>query len=214
MKNIYILGGHKLSCSYYEKIKAAKEQGRIDYDGIFLVDDQPYHEFILTLDARRITLDAIIPDHTAKHVMLQVFMDLARKESFTPVLNPINLDIQTPYLNKLEEESIWAMSYATWTCPMYCDEPEVCPHTKKKRDWEMGEICSYEPTSPRTYDKQSTNCYSFSCEPLVDEIVFIPMESITNQIQDFQKKLKKEPPKEVFVFTHSHCHGILGKFKI
>ncbi|HSL71593.1 MAG TPA: hypothetical protein VK864_15205, partial [Longimicrobiales bacterium] len=28
-------------------------------------------------------------------------------------------------------------SHADWICPVHCIEPEVCPHTRGPRDWDM-----------------------------------------------------------------------------
>jgi hypothetical protein len=224
--NIFILGGHELSFSYFLKITQAKKEKRIDYHNIYFIEpsstsyahqeliklgfnpkdyiiSKTYSDFILTSDVRRETCDALIPDHTAKHTMLQAYMALAKTHN--PKLSPIDMDIDLPFIKKLEQDTIWAMSYATWTCPLYCDEPTICPHTKTKRTWDLDKI--------RIDESMGRGVVGiFSCQPLVDEIVYISVDSIAENIQEFQNQLKRNPPKDVYVFTHSHCHGILGKF--
>ncbi|MBU0504600.1 MAG: hypothetical protein ABII18_06110 [bacterium] len=243
-RNIFILGGHELSFSYFEKIKKAKNDDKIDYEHIYLITPETnsyahqeltsqnlnlqqfiintsYHDFILThgpangagarhrKQDKRTTPqtgqahDAVVPDHTAKHTMLQTYLQIAEKHN--PQLSPIDLIINLPFIKKLEKEAIWALSYATWTCPLYCDEPEICPYTTKQRDWDLGKI--------RIDGSMGRGVVGiFSCEPLVDEIVYISMLSIYEQIEAFQEQLNTNQLKEVYVFTHSHCHGILGKF--
>ncbi len=230
---IYILGGHKLAYDYSQKICAAKGALLIDFKNIVLIDAEascyaasriqspvslatkPYHEFILEYLTSHpqdlgTTPDTFVPDHTAPHVMLQVFRTLAQNA----VLCPFELAAEIPFKKSLENGAIWAVSYATWLCPADCAEPGICPHTTQNRDWDfnasMSNIIDTIPCK-----NKPTNAFIFSCAPLVAEIAQIPVAQIRKRVRGFCDLLAEQShPLEVLVATHSHCHGIIGKFSI
>ena len=212
--NIYILGTHTLARSYFQKITHAKNQGLIHVKNCELVPD-PYSDFILNYLEKNQTADlhdTLVPDHTAKHVLLQVFLDVIQKRFPQLETFPVAFksDFTTPFLHKSADESVWAVSYATWTCPPDCDEPKICPHIEDTRTWDFNDsLAKLFAAQP-----QNTKTYRFSCARLVEEISHIPMIKIQNAVSDYLKALKNHPPQKVIVATHSHCHGIFGQFGI
>lgn len=214
LNTIYILGKHRLAESYFEKITQAKAQGFLNFKHCEMIPD-PYSEFILNyFDKNQNTdfEDTLVPDHTAKHVFLQVFLDVTEKKFPQLQTFPVAFksDFTTPFLKKSDDESVWAVSYATWTCPLDCDEPEICPHIEDTRSWDFNKSLT------KLFLEQSTDtsCYRFSCARLIEEISHIPMKKIQNDIFNYLHTLEKTPPQKVIVATHSHCHGILGQFGI
>ena len=228
--NIYIFGGHALSVNYYEILTAAKINGELTSGHIFCIDADPactakalipqaliclspaaFMAKYLCGDYAPQALDAIVPDHTAQHVFLKVFLDLvAAHGKYKAQLIPLEEGPNTPFLRKAENNAIWAISYATWTCPSECPEPEICPHTKEPRSWDCGE--TLKPRQATSNNKTATHL--FACAPLYQHIVQIPGASICQKIQVFEKSLTENPPEKVIVGTHSHCHGIIGHFSI
>lgn len=220
LNNIYILGTHTLSQSYFEKINNAKAQGSLDFKHCEMIPD-PYSDFLLKYFQKNKNTnlnDTLVPDHTAKHVLLQVFLDITKKyfPNLKTELVAFKSDFTTPFLHKSEDESVWAVSYATWTCPPDCDEPAICPHIKDKRSWDFNE--SFTKLFASLPD--DTHAYRFSCTRLFEEISQIPMIKIQNEISDYLEKVagnnrsKIAHPLKIIVATHSHCHGILGQFEI
>lgn len=214
LNNIYILGTHALSQSYFEKIINAKTQGMLNVKHCKLIPD-PYSDFILEYFKKNETADlkdTLVPDHTAKHVLLQVFLDITKKYFPNLTTEPVAFksDFTTPFLHKSDDESVWAVSYATWMCPPDCDEPAICPHIKDKRTWDFNQ--SLEKLFASL--PGDTRAYRFSCSPLVEEIAQIPMIQIQNALSDYLKNLEKNPSQKIMVATHSHCHGILGQFGV
>ena len=230
-QNIYILGGHKLSYSYYEKITQASDDGTLSFAHCQLIDADPdcyasdlvthdsliqktNSEFILDyLKNDQNPQDILIPDHTAKHVMLQVYLDLAKKEF--PDLNTapaaIPLSLNTPFMHPSDDKSILAVSYATWTCPADCAEPAICPHTESERSWDFNKTFAEIADEIKS---NKTALYRFACEPFLAEICHLPFKDIFSQTQSFIKSVKASTIQKVIVATHSHCHGILGSFSI
>lgn len=231
-RHISILGGHKLAVSYYDKISNAKAAGQIAYDCLFCITDDPkayahehvpqpdiiaksYSQFILDTLSDPISVsphDTIVPDHTAKHVMLQVFLGFVAKyfPSYKTDLKPFVSDLNTPFLYKSENDAIWAMSYATWTCPPDCDEPAICPHIAAPRTWDFFKML------PQTLNSLTHNSsiHLFGCEPLVAEMSHLKLSKIADELKSFKNRLAGPIPVTALIATHSHCHGILGCFEV
>lgn len=206
--NIYVLGSHDLSVSYSKRLQKSKESGGIQFKKLSFIND--CSEFILDYIDRvqeKNSNDTLIPDHTAKHVFLKVFLDLIQKKfpSLKATLCPIEFDVKTPFLHKMENDSIWAMSYATWTCPENCNEPDICPHTNAQRDWD------FEKEFGKSENKMF---YTFPCSPLIEEVSHIPIKKIMKEMNDFSFQLKNNFRGKVVVATHSRCHAIMGQFEI
>jgi hypothetical protein len=230
MGTIYIFGGHTLAQSYFSELMQAREQGAIAFADIYCIDatqdcpakkNHPDHfiardpaDFILEYltdtpaDAKQ---DAIIPDHTAQHVFLKVFLNLAARHPNTrAALAPFHSDLQTPFLHKNEDNSVWAVSYATWSCPPECDEPAICPHTQNKRDWDFNRsLTELRQTLPAT-----TSLHLFACQTLWRHIAQIPAADILQECSRFVQNLTAEKITHALIGTHSHCHGILGHLAI
>lgn len=214
-ENIYVLGGHKLALNYREKLIDAKTKGELDYENISCISQNPA-EFILNLISTRKSEtknDIIVPDHTAKHLMLEVFMEMARRTWPTAKvsLTPFQSDFSPPFLKKGDNDSIWAMSYATWMCPPDCPEPEICPHTGENRFWDFNHSFSQ---LFKNFPAEDYSIHLFGCQPLFGEIAQIPLSVIEREFQKFAEKLKRGKPFRIVVATHSHCHAILGQFEI
>ncbi len=231
--SIYILGGHKLATSYFEKLTRAKAQKQIDFQNLYCVTDDPqafiyqhaakqsvvpqsFADFIkkFVLEKPIAANDALVPDHTAKHVMLQACLKIVETDFKTlkAKLTPLKSGFNTPFLHKSENDALWAVSYATWTCPPDCDEPSVCPHTAAKRDWDFNASLKNLYVELKS---QNVACYDFACETLFAEICHLPLVGIRTKFLGFKKELASVTEEKKFlVATHSHCHGIMGLFSV
>lgn len=217
---------------YDEKIRRGREAGLVAFERVFFVDDKVDaaaarscpdrliakspsvflndYAVVKAADAKD---DLLIPDHTAPHVMLRVFMDLAASElpSAGIALSPIRSSFSTPFLHQSQDNAIWAVSYATWTCPLECEEPGVCPHIQDKRSWDFDHsLAQLISAEPGIADEKIL----ISCRQFVNAVACIPMVEIVTKMAAFAQRLRTHPPASVLVATHSHCHGILGKFEI
>ena len=121
-KNIYILGAHKLATSYFQVLKNSD----LVYENLSLVKNPT--QFLLDYVKANPSQDPqniFIPDHTAKHVMLSIFLERAKElcHNKKVELSPFEADFHPPFLYKSDGNALWAISHATWTCPPHCDEP-------------------------------------------------------------------------------------------
>jgi len=231
--SVYILGGHKLATSYFTKIDTAQKKGILQIENLYAVTEDPKaqifgvttNEHILRKSGKEFLVEAafstqpksndvLIPDHTAKHVLLEAFWMMAEKADpdLQIGLSALHADWQSPFLHKADDQAIWAISHATWICPADCAEPEVCPHTQQKRDWDFN--VSLKPLLA-ILQAQGVKTYEFFCENFLDEISFIRLSDIHTAFSRFANSLRKlSHPQKFVVATHSHCHGILGQIEI
>lgn len=236
-RNIYIMGGHALAAGYAKTLIAANKAGRIVYQNIFCVTEETNSKALTVLGADNIICkspsrfvldtatspgdahsqktpqDILVPDHTAKHLLLEVFMSCARETApeQNVALSPIGADLATPFSYPGENGALLAVSYATWACPADCDEPDICPHTQTQRDWDFHRAL---PAFLSSFPDAAHVKLVYGCQPLIDQISFIPLTRITDDVNAFKERLKRNLPLSVFVATHSRCHGIIGKFTV
>lgn len=229
--NIYILGGHKLALTYYDKLNSAKKEGHLNAKNIFCVtpdpkasafDEMPKENIIFQKTSELIAdqchgnslrNDIIVPDHTAKHVFLETLMQRIKVKAphFTTKLKPFQNSFNPPFLKKGDDSAIWAMSYATWSCPADCNEPQVCPHLDAPRTWDFDK--SFEELFS-TFSQKQYSIHCFRCEPLFEEIAHIPFSKISEEMKKMDNQLERGKPFNVIVVTYSHCHAILGQFEV
>lgn len=209
-KNIYILGAHKLATSYFQALKNSD----LVYENLVLVKTPT--QFLLDYAKEKSSQDPqniFIPDHTAKHVMLAVFLERAKE--LCPhkkiALSPFEADFHPPFIHKSDGDALWAISHATWTCPPDCDEPEICPHIQDKRDWDF--FVSLKTLLGKKENK-NTLVFRYGCKPLSKQISFLPLEKVVSDLKYFEEKLKQENNLTIIIATHSRCHGIIGQFSI
>lgn len=233
---IYIFNGHRLSLSYFYKLKNARDEAKLECGEIFCLSGDPTDQAHRDLSAQNLIsaspsqflldcalglrsfdhADSIIPDHTAKHILLMAYMDITREilpEAHVE-LAPLELNLTTPFMHKSDNNAIWAMSHATWMCPPDCDEPAVCPHIQNSRTWDFFD--SLEKVLKKTRDLNAANpenlVYHYGCTPIFAEIAHIPLKTIVDDLKDYVQKLKNGVRQPVVVATHSHCHAIVGRF--
>lgn len=236
---IYILGGHALSWSYGQAIREAREQGTVSFEQVIFVDDNadcvaatqqsqnPAKDWtwlamapaaFLARYLRKYNdahpLDTVVPDHTAKHVMLQTYLLLLQNCGL-----PLHVELQalptpptTPFLHGSDGHSVWAMSHAQWTCPTDCDEPAHCPAIDSPRAWDMNhDMEQLRQSNPTTHWSE------FACEAFCGPISHMPAPMLLREVSQFMYRVQEhwtQGPLDIGVVTHSHCHGIVGHLRV
>lgn len=222
--SIYVLGGHKLSLSYIEKLFQARDEKIISFDQLHFIDPNT----ACAVTAKKISgihfiqksyvnalsdllpclgpADLLIPDHTAPHVLFQLFIDLLQKEGKKVEVLPFTENLGTPY-RKNFDSGVCAVSYATWMCPVDCDEPAICPHTQSARTWDfLKRFAEFKP--------QDASIHPFHAQQLAYGVAQIPAMQIKNEWRKLQSAIQGDPKHSFIVATFSHCHGIVGKAQL
>lgn len=218
--SIYVLGGHKLSLAYIEKLLKARDEKIISFDQLYFIDPNT----ACAVTAKKISgihfiqksyvnalsdllpclgpADLLIPDHTAPHVLFQLFIDLLQKEGKKVEVLPFTEGLETPY-QKNFDSGVCAVSYATWMCPVDCDEPAICPHTKSTRTWDFVKRFS-------EFKPQAASLHTFHAQQLAYGVAQIPAIQIKNEWLKLQSTIRNNSRHRFIVATFSHCHGIVG----
>lgn len=238
-RDIYLLGGHQLAADYITKLFKAREEGLLSFSRIFSVDPAlqtivdkkfkssvtsiklEYHEFMAQVIggdfSLSLTHDLLIPDHTAPHVLFQVFCSLVKtdsqlKNASVEVL-PFNTDLGLPF-QKTFDSGISALSFAQWVCPLECTEPGICPKIEYTRTWDFNETFQFVKRTEETNPDFLLN--AFSCSQLVYGIASLSFADILREWQRVITLYQKPSPNPLLflVATFSRCHGIVGLGKI
>lgn len=224
--HIDVLGGHKLARLYLRKLSDAKQDGRLQYDLLGFCDPElqtgevdsrftqtSYSDFIsqrLTCQDRN-ARDSLIPDHTAPHVFFQVCLDFIAKHAPDAVITlaesrpPLGLPFEMPTTH-----GVTPLSYATWVCPLECEEPATCPAIAGERKWDFDRFFA-ELEKKEAALKPDYLFLGFSCDQLIDGIAHIPWDRVTSNFARLQERLRTSKTITLSVATYSRCHAILGE---
>lgn len=231
---IYVLGGHALSLEYMERLLRAKTKGLLPFEKLYYIDENPeciaakkignqaqripktYDDFLLDLmeSNKSETNSFVIPDHTAPHVLFRLFLNFLDKKGkdlgIQSNVIPYNEDLKLPY-QKLLDSGICALSFATWICPIDCDEPDHCPGIDNSRTWDFQKTFEH-------YDQNETlkSVHLFYCDQLAYGVVGISSLKLNQEWKNLWKKTTSLQNESLTleVATFTKCHGIIGRAKI
>lgn len=115
----------------------------------------------------------------------------------------------TPFARQAENGTLNA-SHADWVCPVQCVEPDICPHTKADRWWDMAETVR---TFARTLAPRGQNVaevHLFQCLHLTHGVGAYPASTV---VQAFAQLSALDGPVCAIVATVSRCHGTMHLLK-
>jgi hypothetical protein len=93
-----------------------------------------------------------------------------------------------------------ALSYATWLCPTFCIEPDLCPHTRGRKDWSLVADLLRQPAD--VFDRAVFPCLHF-----VYGVGTVPVGMLLSARERFLGSLAAKP-RRYLVATTSHCHAL------
>lgn len=141
--------------------------------------------------------DQFVPYHWAPHLLRDWLERQARRAGRTSERGGSLAPLGLPFEADTREGSR-ALSYATWTCPVTCIEPALCPHTRGPRDWSLaGDLAAQRPAAPEPI--------VFRCLHLAFGVGAIAMGSI---LAAGERVRGVTGAQRFSVATASHCHGL------
>lgn len=223
---IVIVGGGCYGSYYVRQLDRAGAVGAIKFDRVVVVDHSPDCAVaqmgsgadIVTAEwtdffddylgsAPDDTADAIVPSPLMPHLMYQWLRDRARRRWPRRIVEtrPLTLEPDTPWKTAAPDGTFYA-SYATWTCPINCVEPRLCPHTRGERSWTM-------PNAAAELVERSAG----AGEPLQGPVIFhcshrafgVGMFDTRDVVaaDRLVQRVAADSAANVLVGTVSHCHG-------
>lgn len=224
--SIVVVGGGCYGSYYVRQLDRARSAGAIRFDRVVVVDrsaecavavaggdaEVVVSEWTKFFDdylsaAPLDTCDAIVPSPLMPHLMYQWLRDRAQSRWPQRVVEtrPLPLEPATPWRSAAPDGTFYG-SYATWTCPINCVEPRLCPHTGGERSWTMPDAAAELVT--RSQD---------SAEPLQGPVIFhcthrafgVGMFDTRDVVaaDRLVERVCAESAADVLVATVSHCHG-------
>jgi hypothetical protein len=155
-----VIGGGTIGDVYVRQLLRAVDAGRLLTDRILVVDRDPQclaagrgvesvdgrpavvlerASWSEWLDARLAALgprDHLVPYHWAPHLLRDW---LARQMAASGAMTSpaATLPARGLPFEATTAAGDRALSYASWTCPPFCIEPALCPHTRGPKDWSL-----------------------------------------------------------------------------
>ncbi len=158
--------------------------------------------------------DAIVPSPLMPHLLRDWLIDSARRRWPTrdvrvePLIDPPDVPWQ-----RQAPDGTHYVSFATWTCPINCIEPERCPHTRGPRDWSLA------PTLRRYAERAGRGMpqpgpYLFRCTHRAYGVGMIDVREILAAEAALAVAGTDGTPLDVIVGTVSHCHGAVSRIVV
>jgi hypothetical protein len=105
-------------------------------------------------------------------------------------------------------------SHADWLCPVHCIEPEVCPHTRGKRDWDMADTVKAFARSISPQKGPVEQVHLFQCLHFTHGVGTYPAASVQAAFEQLAVASESAAPQlYAIVGTVSRCHGTMHLLK-
>ncbi|OYV66739.1 MAG: hypothetical protein B7Z72_10800, partial [Gemmatimonadetes bacterium 21-71-4] len=100
------------------------------------------------------------------------------------------------------------VSFATWTCPINCIEPAVCPHTRGPRHWSLAPAIT---AWAGRRGAPAPGPFLFACTHRAYGVGMVDVRDVLAADAAIAAAGAGGAPLDVLVGTVSHCHGALSR---
>lgn len=223
----HVVGGGCFGSQYVRWLLKARQRGKIEFEAIRAVDRDPHCKLarkgptdpVLEVVAadwieyaaqllRRPLADTAddhwVPSPLSPHILFLAMIRAVREEGYRLIPIPFRESPPTPVRFELPNGNL-AISFAEWTCPVNCIEPDICPATKGPRDWDM------KPALAQHFGgrEKEVSAQVLQCQHLVHGVGTIPWREIAESFARLREDLKGGLSR-MAVATVSSCHGLIG----
>jgi len=234
-----VIGGGCYGSYHARQLIRASDKGALVLAGIVIVDRDPdcaaRRTFAGMSSVRFVTADwidfvdsylesapgnsddAMVPTPIGPHLM---FEWLKRRASRLGVARQLPLPglPATPYASRSPEGTGY-LSFATWTCPVTCVEPAICPVTKGPKDWEMDEAVFAFTRQEAGAGRPLDDVQVFRCRPLAFGISAWPTRQAVAARERVDLLMgaahaSEARSRRILVATTSSCHGVVDLLEI
>ncbi len=158
--------------------------------------------------------DAIVPSPLMPHLLYEWVRDRAKDRwpGRQVLTRPIQTTLDTQWESAAPDGTRY-VSFATWTCPINCIEPDTCPHTRSERTWTMPRAMERLVERSSEGVQKLAGPLVFHCTHRVFGVGMIPVDAVI-EADNFVSKVAENGSAEVLVATVSHCHGAANVLSI
>ncbi|HEY7898366.1 MAG TPA: hypothetical protein VIC03_08120 [Gemmatimonadaceae bacterium] len=224
--SIIVVGGGCYGSYYVRQLERASAAGAIRFDRVIVVDRSPdcavavsgttaemvisewtdfFDRYLGTVAAD--TADAIVPSPLMPHLMYEWLRDRARGRWPARVVEtrPLPLEPDTPWRSGAPDGTFYG-SYATWTCPINCVEPRLCPHTGGERSWTMPDAAADLVRRSRAGAEPLQGPVIFHCSHRAFGVGMFDTRDVV-AADRLVERVGAGATADILVATVSHCHG-------
>ena len=157
--------------------------------------------------------DRLVPSPLASHILLE-----AMRRAAAPGAYPAGADeaqdlfgaIATPFVRGLESGN-YALSFATWVCPVNCIEPPTCPALRQPLDWDMATAVADYLLGRRG---QVRSFHILKCQHEAFGVGTIPMQHVARETLKLKRAAERGGAPYAVIATVSTCHGLAGALRL
>jgi len=156
------------------------------------------------------TSDAIVPSPLMPHLMYEWLLDRARRRwpARTVATRPLPVVPEMPW-ERASPDGTHYVSFATWTCPVNCIEPAICPRTRGERSWSMPPALERYVSSLTETGTRLLGPLVFHCTHRAYGVGMIDVADVV-AADRFVDDNAASGHADFLVGTVSHCHGALN----
>jgi hypothetical protein len=219
-----VIGGGEYGAYAVRQLLGAAAAGRLETDRLVVVDRDPrcrvaeqhdprvrleVAEWDAWLDGRLAELPPgahVVPYHWAPHLFFDWLAREARRAGARAArAGPPSAPAGVPFARPSGGGDL-ALSYATWTCPPTCIEPDLCPHTRGPKSWSL---CADLDAVPPGADEAVV----FRCVHLVYGVGTVPVSALFAARDRVLAGLRMGR-RRYLVATSSHCHALAATLEV
>ena len=224
--SIIVVGGGCYGSYYVRQLERARAAGAIRFERVLVVDRSPECAVALSANNAELvvsewtdffddylsvapdeTTDAIVPSPLMPHLMYEWLRDRARSRWPERIVETraMTLEPDTPWRSAAPDGTFYG-SYATWTCPINCIEPRLCPHTGGDRSWTMPSAAAELVSRSRQTAEPLQGPVIFHCSHRAFGVGMFDTRDVV-AADRLVERVGADSAVNVLVATVSHCHG-------
>jgi hypothetical protein len=232
--DIVVIGGGCYGSYYVRQLARAASAGAMTWTRLLVVDRDPECAFIregvVEAPVHRCPLpvvvqaewgefldgwlgtvgegDMLVPSPLMPNLLFAALSRMLRSALPQRIVEqrPLSAVVGTPWERSATDGAHY-ISHATWTCPVNCIEPALCPHTRGPRDWSLPETIRRWTGSQRARGEPLAGPFTFHCVHRAYGVGMIDAVAVTRASAAIAAEAARGPVRAV-IATASHCHGV------
>ena len=230
---IVIIGGGCYGGYYVRQLRRAVTAGAVRCAGIVVVDRDPacavatevrsgdplvsieaaeWRDYLARFLPTAGRADAIVPSPLMPHLLRDWLVDAARDRwpDRDVRVGPLAAPPDVPW-ERAAPDGTHYVSFATWTCPINCIEPDVCPHTRGARDWSLAPALRRHAARTQVGATPGMEPFLFRCVHRAYGVGMIDVSEVLDADAAIAAAGAGGGPVDALVGTVSHCHGAVSR---
>jgi len=238
--SIVVVGGGCYGSYYVRQLLRARAAGALSWEKVLVIDRNPdcavaatknvldksvslvtaeWKEFFdsylsgLVDSGNAVTGDAIVPSPLMPHLMYEWLLRRAQARWPHRHVNTRAFDLPAdfPWASEAPDGTRY-VSFATWTCPVNCVEPRVCPHTRGARSWSIPDALRNAMSRGLGREGGLKGPVIFHCTHRAYGVGMIDASDVVAADRFIGGECTGGG--DVLIGTTSHCHGALNVLSV